>query len=180
MLAINKRILRLLAIIAGLLLIPLVAMQFTHEVNWTLSDFFVMGSLLFMAGAAYEIVARRSNKTVYRGAVFLAILGGLLLFWVNAAVGIIGNEDQLVNLLFGLVFLVAVLGSAFVRFKASGMSKVLYATVLIQMAVPAMALLIWPPPATSWSPGIEGVFLLCLFFSMIFAVSAFLFHRAAK
>ena len=30
----------------GLLLIPLIAMQFTKEVNWTFSDFLMMGILL--------------------------------------------------------------------------------------------------------------------------------------
>ena len=33
-------------------------MQFTDEVQWTLSDFMVMGGMLGMVGVAFELVVR--------------------------------------------------------------------------------------------------------------------------
>lgn len=48
----NKRLLIVL-VTATLLLIPLIAMQFTEEVNWNFAYFIVAGALL-MGGWFYE------------------------------------------------------------------------------------------------------------------------------
>ena len=55
----NKNILRMALATAFLLLLPLLAMQFTDEVVWDLADFAVAGALLFGAGLTYELVARK-------------------------------------------------------------------------------------------------------------------------
>jgi hypothetical protein len=177
---ITRRLVVWAAVVAFILLIPLLAMQFTDEVVWDLADFIVMGGLLFGVGLAYELVARRSEKTVYRGAfgVGVGLAGAFLLFWVNGAVGIIGNEGQPANLMYGAVFAVGLIGSLMTRFKPRGMARTLFAAALTQMLVPVFALLIWPPPVTSWAPGVFGVFVLSAFFAMLFVVSALLFRRA--
>jgi hypothetical protein len=166
--------------VALILLIPLIAMQFTDEVNWKLSDFVLMGTILFGLGLTYELIARRSEKMMYRVALGVGLAGAFLLFWVNAAVGIIGNEGQTVNFLYGLVFLVGIIGAFSARFQASGMARTLLAMAATQMLVPVVALLIWPPPAISWSPGIMGVFVLSAFFAMLFLVSGLLFRMASR
>ena len=163
-----------------LLLIPLAAMRFTNEVNWELSDFVIMGAALCTIGLLYELIARRSRKAVYRTAFGVGLLGAFLLFWVNGAVGIIGSEDQPANLLYGAVFVVGLIGSLFARFKAIGMSRTLFAAALVQMLVPVAAYFIWPPPVTSWSPGVPGVFLLSAFFALLFLISALLFRQASS
>lgn len=56
---------------AFLLLIPLLAMQFTDKVVWDLADFAVAGTLLFGAGLTFEIVARKGSNVAYRVAVGL-------------------------------------------------------------------------------------------------------------
>ncbi len=63
---ITKRLIVWAAVVSLILLVPLVAMQFTEEVNWDLFDFVLMGAVLFGVGLVYELVARRSEKTVYR------------------------------------------------------------------------------------------------------------------
>ncbi len=108
----------------------------------------------------------------------VGLAGAFLLFWVNGAVGIIGNEGQPANLMYGAVFTVGFIGSLMARFKPRGMAPTLFAAALAQMLVPVIALFIWPPPATSWAPGVFGVFVLNAFFAMLFVVSALLFRRA--
>ncbi len=168
------------AIVVLILLVPLIAMQFTEEVNWDLFDFVLMGAVLFGVGLAYELVARKSEKTVYRVAFGVGLAGAFLLFWVNGAVGIIGNEGQPANLMYGAVFAVGLIGSLMARFKPHGLARTLSATALAHMSVPVIALIIWPPPATSWAPSVFGVFVLSAFFAVLFVGSALLFRNAAR
>lgn len=176
----TKRLLLIFGIVILILCIPLIAMQFSDEVHWELLDFVIMGTILLSIGLAYELIARKSEKIVYRIAFGVGLLGAFLLFWVNGAVGIIGSENQPANLLYGLVFIVGLVGSLIARFKPNGMSNTLFAAAITQMLVPVIALLIWPPPTTSWSPSVFGVFFLSSFFAMLFIVSAFLFKRASQ
>jgi len=176
----TKRLTVWAVVTALILMIPLVAMQLTNEVNWNLFDFVVMGALLFGVGIAYELVARRSQQTMYRAAFGIGLVGAFLLFWVNGAVGIIGNEGQPANLLYSVVFPVGFFGAILARFEPRGMAHTLLAAALVQMSVPIIALIGWPPPATSWSPGVFRVFVLSAFFAMLFVGSALLFRSAAR
>lgn len=71
---------------ALILLIPLVAMQFTDEVDWDLMDFIIAGTLLVSSGFAYAVISKmaRSNK----GRVTIGISIGVILvvIWINLAV----------------------------------------------------------------------------------------------
>jgi nitrate/nitrite transporter NarK len=58
----NKRGIGIILTVVFLLLIPLVAMQFTNEVNWTLSDFVVAAVLLLGTGLVCEFVMRKIKK----------------------------------------------------------------------------------------------------------------------
>jgi len=77
-------------VVALILLVPLVAMQFTDEVGWDVADFAVFGALLFGTGLTYELVARKMGRIRYRAAIGVALGAAFLLVWVNGAVGIIG------------------------------------------------------------------------------------------
>lgn len=44
---------------ALILAIPLIAMQFTDEVNWDMRDFIIVGLLLAGAGLIYEFISSR-------------------------------------------------------------------------------------------------------------------------
>ena len=122
----------------------------------------------------------KTGNTAYKSAVGLALATLFLRFWVNGAVGIIGNEAQPANLMYGAVFIVGFIGSLMARFKPRGMAPTLFAAALAQVLVPVIALLSWPPPAASWAPGVFGVFVLTAFFAMLFGVSAMLFQNAAQ
>jgi len=87
----NTRVTIILAVIACILCIPLIAMQFTSEVNWTLSDFIVAGVLLFGTGLAIELAIRYINPGIGRSILLIIILLALFLIWAELAVGIFGS-----------------------------------------------------------------------------------------
>ena len=76
---ITKRLSVWAAAVALILMVPLVAMQFTNEVVWDETDFIVAGVLLFGTGLAYELVARKGGTIAYRSAVSVALAAALLL-----------------------------------------------------------------------------------------------------
>ena len=91
MLVLNKRLVFIFISIGVLLSIPLIAMQFTEEVNWLPLDFLIMGFLLLSVGLIIELVLRKVRKNEHR---FLLVLGTLLVFllvWAELAVGIFGT-----------------------------------------------------------------------------------------
>ena len=87
----NKRLIGIVLTVVVLLLIPLIAMQFTNEVNWTLFDFVVAGVLLLGTGFICELVIRKVKKTNHRILLCGVILAALLLIWIELAVGIFGT-----------------------------------------------------------------------------------------
>lgn len=87
----NRRFIGILIVIGILLLIPLIAMQFTDEVNWTGSDFAVMGVLLLGTGLLFELVMRKVTKSNSRIILLIAIIAIFLLVWAELAVGIFGT-----------------------------------------------------------------------------------------
>ncbi|MEL6811749.1 MAG: hypothetical protein AAFP76_10480 [Bacteroidota bacterium] len=76
---------------ALVLLIPLIAMQFTNEVNWTLSDFMMGGALLLGTGFTLDFLIRKikNRKHLVMASLFLILI--LLLVWAELAVGIFGT-----------------------------------------------------------------------------------------
>jgi ABC-type Mn2+/Zn2+ transport system permease subunit len=87
----NKRLTGILITVALLLLIPLIAMQFTNEVDWSLRDFVIMGILLLATGLICEFVMRKVKTTGKRIAVIAVILLVFFLIWAELAVGIFGS-----------------------------------------------------------------------------------------
>ncbi|NND07044.1 MAG: hypothetical protein HKN87_11755 [Saprospiraceae bacterium] len=176
----KKRLIGWILFVFCILLIPYVSMIFTDQINWKLSDFLVMGIALAGIGIFYELIVRQTKEVTYRTAFMIGLLGAFLLFWVNSAVGIIGSENQDANLLYSAVFVVGLVGALASRFEAKGMSITLMVASIVQMTVPMMALIIWPPSRISWTPSVIGVFLLSGFFALLFYLSSMLFRRAAN
>lgn len=76
------------------LMVLLIAMQFTSEVNWTISDFITMAIVLFASGSLFVIAARKIQSKRRRIALGIIVCLALLYIWAELAVGIftgIGN-----------------------------------------------------------------------------------------
>ena len=87
----NKRLNGIVLTVAFLLLIPLVAMQFSNEVKWSLLDFMVAGILLLGTGFLCELVIRKIKNIKYRIVLCGVLLLALLLIWLELSVGIFGT-----------------------------------------------------------------------------------------
>ena len=87
----NKRLIGILVAVPVLLMIPLITMQFTNEVNWSLSDFIIMGVLLLSTGLICELIIRSVQKSTYRIALCIVVLIMLFLIWAELAVGVFGT-----------------------------------------------------------------------------------------
>ena len=74
-----------------MLLVPLIATQFTGQVNWEYTDFIVAGILLFGTGLILESVAQKLHNSAYRAVAVIAIVVIFLLIWAELAVGIFGT-----------------------------------------------------------------------------------------
>ena len=87
----RKNLLRIALGTAAILLVPLVAMQLTREVNWTVSDFLVAGVLLMGTGLLFDLAARKVRTRKARLVTIGAIVLGFLFVWAELAVGIVGS-----------------------------------------------------------------------------------------
>jgi hypothetical protein len=87
----NKRVTAIVITTVLLLLIPLIAMQFTDEVNWTLFDFIAAGVLLLGTGLLCELVIRKVTNLKYRIAICSVLMAVILFVWLELAVGIFGT-----------------------------------------------------------------------------------------
>jgi hypothetical protein len=154
---------------AGLLILPAIAMQFTREVVWGPIDFLVAGALIGGTGLVFELAVRARSSGVYRAGVALALFTAFLTIWINLAVGMIGDEGNPLNMLFGGVIAVAVLGGFLARFQPIGMAWTMAATALVQAATVI--------PALTTEPRTAG---LIAGFTLPWLLSAALFRAAAR
>ncbi|HEX8350578.1 MAG TPA: hypothetical protein VF598_11490 [Hymenobacter sp.] len=177
----TKSIIRVALATGLLLLIPLTAKLFLPGMPWSVGDFVAAGILLFGAGLTFVLIARLGNTPTYRMAVGVAVAAGLLLVWANLAVGLVGSEDNPVNLLYGAVLAVAIIGAIAARFRPSGMSYAMFAAALTYVVVTIIALFIWKPSADTaeHAVGLVNVLGANAGFAALWAGSGWLFRRAS-
>lgn len=155
---------------AAALLLPLVAMQFTSQVNWDGFDFLVMGGMLLTVCVLYEIAAYVARGNAYMFAAGIAVGAAFLTAWANLAVGIIGSENNPANDIFFWVIAVEFAGSVLVLFRARPMVWVMVATVVAQLGVCLYA----------WMAGLGHVWVFTGVMCALWLASARLFHEAAR
>lgn len=88
--SIKKSIIRIVLLTACILFVPLVAMQFSDEVNWSPSDFVIAGALLVGTGLVFEFVVRKITNPRRRLIFGTILIFFFLLMWADLAVGIFG------------------------------------------------------------------------------------------
>ena len=161
----------------ALLALPFIAMQFTRDVIWTLSDFVAFGVMLLLVGIPLELAVRMSRNWSYRGGALLALLGMFLTIWANLAVGIVGSEGNPANMWFFAALLVGIAGSAIGRFRAKGMAIAMVATAAAIGFAFAVAVMgpTDEPNVSHWLE-LAGTSV----FAALFLGSAALFRRAAR
>ncbi|HEV2817076.1 MAG TPA: hypothetical protein VGW40_07645 [Allosphingosinicella sp.] len=157
------------SIAALLLLLPLVAMRFTAEVNWTVSDFLFAGLMIGIVGVTFELTVRVTASNAARAAIAVALAAAFLTIWANGAVGMIGDEDNPFNLLFFGVIALALAGAIVARFRPAGMALAMAAAAVAQVAIAAIGL------STDPRGGV-----LSAAFGGLWLLSAALFRKAAR
>ena len=157
-----------------ILSVPLVAMQFTDAVKWSVTDFIIMGILVFGTGFSYVLLTRLSPNIVHRAAVGLAIGSTFLLIWANLAVGLIGSGPNAANLMYTGIVAIVVIGTFLSRFTTKGMERVMFtaAITLVLFAVIQFLAKMHQYPGSS----VGEIIGINSFFATLFAVSGLLFR----
>jgi len=163
---------------AGLVLLaPLVAMQVSDAMAWTVFDFASLGALLGGLALGLELVVRKTGNTAYRSAAVVALAAAFLLILTNGALGVIGSEQEGANLLYVGVVAVALIGAVVARFRPAGMARAMSAAALAQALVPLIVATFGADSRSlAWSPEVLG---LTAFFAAMWLASAWLFRTAA-
>ena len=161
------------AIPVGLLMIPLVA-----HWPWTLFDFVFAGAMFATVGGLFELAVRKSGNWAFRGGVAVALATSFLLVWINGAVGVIGNEDNPLNLMFFGVIGAALVGAIVARFRAEGMARAMTVVAAIQGMI-GVGVFMADAGATE-PPGRFALLFLIEAFAGLWLLSAWLFRKAAR
>ncbi|RMG90338.1 MAG: hypothetical protein D6706_19785 [Chloroflexi bacterium] len=153
-------------------------MQFTSEVAWTLADFVIFGGLLAGTGIAFELVFQQGGDSDFRWGAGVALVTAFVLVWVNGAVGIVGSEGNVVNLMFLGVVGIGATGAFVARFRPRGMALAMIFTAVVQALVGGVVL-VWGLGSSGGSWPFDVLFLTG-FFVFLWLFSAWLFWRASK
>lgn len=155
---------------AALLALPWIAMRLEAPgVDWSGGDFLIMGIMLAGACGLYEAATRMSGNLFYRAGAAVAVLTGFLTVWSNLAVGIIGNENDALNLMFFGVVAIALFGALAVRLRAPALAKVMAAAGVAQLLATFVG---WT--MAGWEPGVP----ISLCFAAPWLLAGELFRRA--
>ena len=129
----------------------------------------VGAGLLSLLGVGIEVGLNLSTNLAYRLGTAAAALTGFVIVWANMAVGIVGEPENPLNLLYVGVLAIAIGGALVARFKARGLRNA--------MAAAALATVIAGLAATGSEPAILGVTGL---FLTGWVASALLFAKAER
>ncbi len=163
---------------AGLLTIPLIAMQFSDEVNWRIGDFAIMGVMLITTGLGLKWALRLSGSLIHKAAIALTFGTTFLLVWANLGVGLVGSGANIANILYAVVVAVILGGTLITRLSTRGMELTNYAAIggLVVVTLTAFIAGLQQLPNSSVTEilGVNG------FFAALYLIAALLFRSASK
>lgn len=162
--------LKLLGLVAALMAVPVIVLRAIEGYEWDPGDAVFLGILFLGITMSLEVAARVPDRLAYGAGLGLAIFAGFAQIWVNLAVGIIGSEDNAINLIYVAVIGIAVLGAVIAGFRARHMVKAMAATAVAQAATFFIALVA--------GFGFTGP--ITIFFVSLWLISSWLFRRAAR
>jgi hypothetical protein len=85
----SRSVLRVAFVTAGILLVPLVAMQLTDGVDWGVADFVLAGLFLGGSGLLLDLAARRPRTVAYRAAAAAVGVAAIVLGEADDAPGLV-------------------------------------------------------------------------------------------
>jgi len=145
-------------------------LQFKQEVDWAGADFSFAPGIFGIIGALVELTVLLTRHWASRAGGFVAILAGFLVFWSNLAVGMIGDEGNIVNLLFGLVLLIAIVGAWLSSLHRTILPAAMLAAGTTQCAIGLLAGIL----GSDFKGGVLTILLSTLWWisSLLFAIAA--------
>lgn len=162
--------LALLGGVAALMVLPVVALRAAESAAWDPGDAVFLAILLAGVGLAHELAARARGGRAYAVGLGIAVAAALLQAWINLAVGIVGNEDNPVNLIYAGVIAVAALGALIARLRPAGMA--------VAMTAAAAAQALTFVAAIAGGLGFTGP--ITIFFAALWLLAAWAFRKAAR
>jgi hypothetical protein len=167
----TKRRVPLIIPCLGVLLIlgPLVAQMVYEEFLWRAMDF-VVWTLLVGSTVSLLMLGARSHKKIDRLAVAVSVMTGFLTIWANLAVGIIGREDNPMNLLYFGFLAVGIVGAVISRGRSEGLVITLGMMSALHFGMALWLCAVLATPAAL----VTGIL------SALWCLAATLFHRASQ
>lgn len=121
----------------------------------------------------------RAGRILHRLGMAVALAASVLQLWMNLAVGIVGDADNVVNQGFYLVVAAAWACAFTAGFRAEGMARAMLATAGMQ-ALLGLAIATAPATARIEPMGATGVLMLSGLFVTLWLAAAAFFHLSAR
>jgi hypothetical protein len=134
---------------------------------WNTFDYIFASVMIVGTGLTYYLISRKYRNLAYKAALAAALAGAFLLIWINAAVGIIGSEDNRENLVYVGVLGVGFIGILLSRLHPLNLSRALFATAIAHALVAVVGLIL----------GWDMTPLADIFFVALWVGSGMLFRR---
>lgn len=146
-------------------------------------DFFDRLPLLLLAsiliGIVIAVISTWKNRTGIRPALGLSLFTSFLIVWMNAAVGIIGSEDNRINIIYYGLVSFSIIWVMIENYTLLGFARSMFASMIVTVLLGVSVMI---------AAGMNGVSLIGLIqiavlngiFAVLYGISALLFRKSAQ